>query len=282
MKKFLEYFVKVEPGPEGPSLSDDELRKILAEEEAEGPKGPKGSAPTRAPGAAGAPGAPGVGGAPKGQPSPARPAPRTAPGAAPGPFPGGQRVVDVAAPAVFQLKPAGASLGPNSELPDFPTIYRAAKVPAPAHGYDVDKLVAMLANPRLAEMPMGVRANSVLMALEVAGVPIQDVIADAVAKDHALDDFEAWWAAKVNQLEADKRAENTAIEEELNRHLEAQRERIRANNQAVQVALEGFQQWKEQKRAEEQRLYATVAPFVTENLVTLNTGTIPAATPTKR
>jgi hypothetical protein len=191
-------------------------------------------------------------------------------------------VVDVAAPAVFQLRPAAAGLAPGGDLPDFPTIYRAAKVPPPAHGYDIDKLVTMLANPRLAEMPMGVRANSVLMALEVAGVPIQDVIADAVAKDHALDDFEAWWAAKVSQLEADKRAENMAIEEELNRHLEAQRERIRANNQAVQTALESFQAWKEQKRAEEQRLYATVAPFVSENPVSLNTGTIPAATPPRK
>jgi len=100
-------------------------------------------------------------------------------------------------------------------------------------------------------------------------------------RDRAIDDFEAWWAAKVAEIESTKRAENAAIEDEMNRYLETQRERIRANNAAVQKAHETFTSWKDTKRVEERRLYDHVQPFVTENPVTLNTGTLGtvAATP---
>jgi predicted ATPase len=167
-------------------------------------------------------------------------------------------------------------------MPDFETIYRAAKVPVLAHGYTIDKVAAMLQNPRLSGMSASVKANSVLMALEVAGVAIDDVVADAVARDRAIDDFEAWWTAKVARIESEKRAENAAIEDEMNRYLEAQRNRIRANNAAVQQAQETFASWKDRKREEEQRLYDSVQPFVTENPVTLNTGAIGAAPPGTR
>ncbi len=135
----------------------------------------------------------------------------------------------------------------------------------------------MLANPRLAGMSESVKANSVLMALEVAGVPINEVVADAVARDHAIDDFEAWWAAKVAQTEAEKRAENASIEEEMNHYLEARRERIRANNAAVQQSQASFLAWLDLKRVEERRLSDAVQPFVTENPITLNTGAIAPA-----
>ncbi len=279
VKKFLDFFVKIEPDGQGASLSDEDLAKILAEDEAV----PGGGNSTRAP--KGSP--PPAGVTPGQQPAGARtlqgagatavpPAPRMPPSQ---PIPGSapavsQRVSAVAAPAVFQMRqPAPGGATPD-ELPDFETIYKAAKVPAPAHGYTVDRVEAMLGNPRLAGMSESVKANSVLMALEVAGVSINDVVSDAVARDRAIDDFEAWWAAKVGQLESDKRAENAAIEDEMNRYLEAQRERIRGNNAAVQKAVETFTTWKDRKRVEEQRLYQTVSPFVTENPITLNTGAV--------
>jgi hypothetical protein len=253
VKKFLDFFVKVEP--EGPTLSDEDLAKVLAEGEPEKAPRPRAHAPT--------PPAPAPQAAPVRRAPPPKPAPR---------------VAEAAAPAVAQIRPPAQAAAPT-DLPDFETIYRAAEVPARAHGYTIDKVATMLQNPRLSGMSASIKANSVLMALEVAGVPIEDVVADAVARDRAIDDFEAWWAGKVAAVESEKRAENVAIEEEMNRYLEAQRERIRGNNAAVQKAQETFTAWKEKKREEERRLYESVQPFVTENPVTLNTGTLGVTPP---
>lgn len=268
VKKFLDFFVKVEPetpsGPSGATLSDEELQKILAEEEG-------GAKPAPAKGRPSAPAGPAGGGA-RGSSPPPRPSAPMAPPAMQQP-----RVRDVAAPVIARMPsspqpPSGNAPAGTGELPDFPTVYQLAKVPAPAHGYSIDKVESMLANPRLQGMAPSIKANSVLMALEVAGVPIADVVADAVARDKAIDDFEGWWAAKVATIESEKRSENAAIEEEMNRYLEQQRERIRNNNAAVQQAQETFSQWLVLKGQEEQRLYNAVAPFVTENPVTLDTG----------
>ena len=265
VKKFLDYFVKIE-SEEPTGLSDEELQKILAE--GDPPKGaparpasPRGAAPAPAPQAP--PAKQRGAAAPPLDRATGLPVSRTPP-----------RVADVSQKAVAQVQPPSPGNAAPDSLPDFETIYRAAKVPDPPHGYTIDKVAVMLNNPRLAGMSESVKANSVLMALEVAGVPINDVIADAVARDRAIDDFEAWWAAKVAEIESTKRAENAAIEDEMNRYLETQRERIRANNAAVQKAHETFTSWKDTKRVEERRLYDHVQPFVTENPVTLNTGTL--------
>ena len=248
VKKLLDFFVKIEP--EAPGLSDDELAKILSDEEPA-----KAAAPARA-------------ATPPRPPSPPRKEPKPAP-----------RVSEAAAPALAQVRPPAEGGSAPSEMPDFETIYRAAKVPAPAHGYTIEKVGSMLQNPRLTGMSVSVKANSVLMALEVAGVPIEDVVADAVARDRAIDDFEAWWTVKVAGIEKDNRAENAAIEDEMNRYLEAQRERIRANNATIQAAQETFAAWKDRKREEERRLYDNVQPFVTDNPITLNTGAVGAVVP---
>lgn len=265
LKDVLGFFVKVESDDrDGPSLSERELKDILDEK-------PSAVAPGAAKPRASAPSPQGPAPAPR----PRATMPMTGTPRAPMPSP---RVSEVAGPLVMQMQsPVGAvpSAGAASgDVPDFATVYKAAKIPPPEHGYDTDKLATMLDNPRLQGMSDPVKANSVLMALEVAGVPIQEVIADAVARDRALDDFEAWWAAKVGQVEADKRAENAALEDEMNRAMEAMREKIRANHAAVQQAVETFSRWKEMKRAEEQRLHRVVSPFVSENPITLNTGMI--------
>ena len=55
------------------------------------------------------------------------------------------------------------------------------------------------------------------MALEAAGVPIQEVIEDAVKRDRALDTFERVQQKALDELEARKTQENQQIQAEMDR-----------------------------------------------------------------
>src|ERR1035438_7510177 len=69
-------------------------------------------------------------------------------------------------------------------------IYHAAEIQAPAHGYTITKVTEMLQSERIRTLPAEVKKNSVLLALDAAGVKIEEVIEDAVKRDRALDGFE--------------------------------------------------------------------------------------------
>ena len=148
VKKFLDYFVKIEP-EEPAGLYDEELQKILAEGEPQKgaparPASPRGPAP--APAAQTAPAKRGGGASPPLDRATGLPVSRAP-----------QRVADVSQKAVAQVQPPAPGNAVPDALPDFETIYRAAKVPDPPHGYSIEKVAAMLANPRLAGMSESVR-----------------------------------------------------------------------------------------------------------------------------
>ncbi len=63
----------------------------------------------------------------------------------------------------------------------------------------------MLESKRLATLGREVKATAVLAALEAAGVPLRDVIQDAVRRDKALDAFEAAKGREIQELHARSR-----------------------------------------------------------------------------
>jgi len=133
----------------------------------------------------------------------------------------------------------------------------------------------MLQSERIRTLPTEVKKNSVLLALDAAGVKIEAVIEDAVKRDRALDGFERVQQKALDDLESRKAQENSQIQAELDRLVQEHKARIQANNDELAREKERFYAWRLQKQQEEQKIADSVSYFVAENPIT--TGGVAAA-----
>jgi hypothetical protein len=178
---------------------------------------------------------------------------------------------------------ASVNVAPKFEKPvanpsSFTEVYQAAEIPAPPGGFTVFKVADMLKSDHIRTLPVEIKRSSVLLALDAAGVKLQDVIEDAVRRDKALDAFERVQQRALEKLEADKAGENKKLQQEADRVLNELRAKIQANNDQVAKERERMQGWLLQKQQEEQRIFDAVSPFVTPNPIT--TGPVgPAPSP---
>ena len=62
----------------------------------------------------------------------------------------------------------------------------------------------MLQSEHIRNLPAEVKRSSILLALDAAGVKLQDIIEDAVRRDRALDTFERVQQKAVEDLEKQK------------------------------------------------------------------------------
>jgi len=161
---------------------------------------------------------------------------------------------------------------PVSAAAGFDEIYKAAEIPQPAHGYSIMKIAEMLQSERIRTLPADVKKNSILLALDAAGVKIEDVIEDAVKRDRALDAYERVQQRALDELQTAKDKENSQIQAELDHLIQEHNARIQANRDAVAKEKERFYAWRLRKQEEEQKIADSVSPFVTENPITTGSG----------
>jgi hypothetical protein len=183
---------------------------------------------------------------------------------------------DAAAVPVADIAPASTAAAPTFTQPVadpsvFEQIYQAAEVRTPAHGFTIFKIADMLKSEHIRSLSVEIKRSSVLLALDAAGVKVQDIIEDAVRRDRALDTFELVQQRALDQLEAKKADENKKLQQEADRVLTELRASIQANNDTVAKERERMQTWRLQKQQEERRIADAVAPFVTENPITTGT-----------
>jgi hypothetical protein len=150
----------------------------------------------------------------------------------------------------------------KADVADFKSVYAEAGITTPAHGYGVDKVADMLANPRFGSGPRDVRANAALAALEAAQVPLRDVIDDAVLRHKALAAFEAAKALELQAIKTRSRARIDSLQEQVRVFLAARNGEIDSLNRAVQAARQQLAQLQARKQREEDRLLRVVTHFV--------------------
>ncbi len=170
--------------------------------------------------------------------------------------------------------PAGAASG-LGDIPDFAAIYKASGVTAPAHGFSAEKVLEILSAPEFEPLDAKAKAAALMgfMKMNPSGpVPLSDVIQDALARDQALDGFEAFLAKKLEQRQAQLDQENAALQREIDEVTRRNKEKMDQNAKALESEKERLASWQARKRIEERRLFDAVAPFVEENPVTLGAG----------
>lgn len=167
-----------------------------------------------------------------------------------------QRAVE-AAPRVERLaKPAAKAAATESgsgfqaELLSMEDIYRAAGITSPRRGYSISKVVEMLRSEHLRGQSREIRRGAVLMALDAAGVSVDEVLQDAKVRQEAIEAYateqrkhcEAQWARKAE--------ENIQIQAELEQVKAVYAERIRRNLDGVAREKATFGSWLKVKEQE--------------------------------
>jgi hypothetical protein len=146
----------------------------------------------------------------------------------------------------------GASL--QVELLPMEDIYRAAGIIDPRRGYSINKVIEMLHSEHLRGSSKEMKRAAVLMALDVAGIPIGEVLQDAKARQDSLDSYEAEQRKQVEAEWARKAEKNAQIEAELERIKTHYMARISRNLNGVAREKATFSSWLTMKQQESQRM----------------------------
>jgi Asp-tRNA(Asn)/Glu-tRNA(Gln) amidotransferase A subunit family amidase len=182
-----------------------------------------------------------------------------------------QTVADIA--ATIALEPRFAA--PVSNPTSFEEIYSAAEITPPPHGYTILKVAEMLQSEHIRSLAPSVKRSSILVALEAAGVKVQEVIEDAVRRDRALDTYERVQEKALLELENKKNQENRQVQAELDKMVADYQARMRKNSDEVAKEKERFFGWRLKKQQEEQKVADAVSYFVTENPITTSKTSAP-------
>ena len=159
--------------------------------------------------------------------------------------------IPVNKPNASAVNPATA---PASDLLSYEDIYHAAGIMSPRSGYGIHKVVEMLNSDRLRELSKDVKRVSVLMALDAADTSVDDLLQDAVRRQHALSSYEAAKKKQLEDFEAFKSQENAKIEEEMERVRAHYGERIQQNRDQVAQEKEALRNWQAAMQHEAQRI----------------------------
>ena len=140
------------------------------------------------------------------------------------------------------------------ELLAYEDIYRAAGIVAPGSGYDIHKVVDMLNSERIRDLSKDVKRASVLMALDAAGIGVNDLLTDATRRQNALNSYESAQRKQLEDFEAQKAQENSRIEQEMERIRVHYAERIQKNLDLVAKEKETLRNWQGAMQHESQRI----------------------------
>ena len=147
-----------------------------------------------------------------------------------------------------------AANGPRGDLLSYEDIYRAAGIMSPGAGYGIHKIVEMLNSERIRDLAKDVKRASVLMALDAAGISVDELLTDATRRQNALNAYEAAQRKQLEDFEAHKAKENSRIEEEIEKIRAHYAQRIQANLDQVTKEREALRNWQNAMQSESQRI----------------------------
>jgi len=103
------------------------------------------------------------------------------------------------------------------------------------------------------------------MALEAAGVQVDEVLQDATLRQRAINTYESIQRKHLEEFEARKAQENCAIQAEMERVSAEYAARISNNLDEVSREKDSFRKWMSKKQVEAQRIAEAVGLCVTQS-----------------
>jgi len=136
------------------------------------------------------------------------------------------------------------------ELLSAEDVYRTAGIMNLRRGFSVSKVAGILHSDRARSLPKEAKQAAVLMALDAAGVAVDDVLQDAKIRQEALNSYEAELRKEVEGEWARKAEENVQIQTELERVKAHYMARISRNLEGVAREKAVFDEWLAAKEQE--------------------------------
>jgi hypothetical protein len=136
----------------------------------------------------------------------------------------------------------------------FEQIYQSVTNKLPRVNYNILKVAEMMTSSHLSSMSTEAKRCSLLMALEAAGVAVEDVLQDAVLRQKALSEYEEVQKGRLKSFEQTKADENAKIQAELEKTTKAYMARIQANLDEIAREQDNFRTWQKSKNQECDRL----------------------------
>jgi hypothetical protein len=177
----------------------------------------------------------------------------------------------VAPPESAPRKPAAEVPQPPAEpaaapgLATFDEIYRGSPARGSKTAYTILKVAEMSNSTHLEGMSPEARRCSLMMALEAAGVSVDDLLQDAMIRQRALNDYEAAQENRLKEFEARKIEENRGIQDEMDRITAQYMRRIQANLDEVARQQDLFRAWQKHKQQESRRISDAAAICVPQS-----------------
>lgn len=129
------------------------------------------------------------------------------------------------------------------ELLSAEDVYRTAGIMNLRRGFSVSKVAGILHSDRARSLPKEAKQAAVLMALDAAGVAVDEVLQDAKTRQEALNAYEAELRKEVEGEWARKADENVQIQAELERVKAHYMARISRNLEGVAREKAVFDHW---------------------------------------
>jgi hypothetical protein len=152
-----------------------------------------------------------------------------------------------------------AHAGTHGDLLSMEDIYRAAGIMNPRMGYSITKVADMLVSDHIRGLSDTMKRASVLMALDAAGIPVEDVLCDAALRQDAVDAYEASQRKHFEEFWARMDEENALVRAELDRATAQYLDRIKRNLDEVAWEKAAFAAWQTMKQQELQRIAEAIA-----------------------
>jgi hypothetical protein len=144
------------------------------------------------------------------------------------------------------------------ELLSVEDIYRSAGIMNPRRGYSINKVVDMLNSEHIRGLSKEMKQAAVLMALDAAGIAIDQVQLDAKSRQDVLGSYEAAQKKQVEALWARKAEEVAQIQAELESVKAHHLARISRNLEGVAREKATFNSWLTLKQQECENMAAAV------------------------
>jgi hypothetical protein len=195
---------------------------------------------------------------------------------APKPTGGVQTEASVDSPVPSAYSSGNGFAASRMDLLALDEIYRSAGIKGPRLGYTIEKVIEMVQSEHIKTLPTETKRSALLMALDAAGVQVDEVLHDAILRQHAITSHEATQCKRLEEYEARKAQENVTIQGEAERAAAEYAARISHNLDEVAREKESFRKWQAKEKYEAQRIAAAVALFLTQSGAPTSNGKPPA------
>jgi hypothetical protein len=144
----------------------------------------------------------------------------------------------------------------NAKLSSFEDIYHKSSFrPATSTAaWDILKVADMISSEHLHGLSPAGKHSALMMALEAAGVAVEDMLQDAVQRQRVLNEYEDGQRRRLEDFEKTKLGDNERLSEEMEAICSQFRMRISGSVQEIERERATFRDWQERKEREQRRI----------------------------